>query len=121
MGLRLTLKKEDNLLYNEFTDAYWKINDLRYSTDNTVFELCCFPSREASKKNLSSVPSSSLPVGGAVGPVYNTKLYTWLAAFNTRDIFPQGIPLDSNEQKSTIYEFIKSYTELPFEDVFEEI
>lgn len=37
-----------------------------------------------------------------------------------KDIFPDGIPLDADKQKTAIYNWVKVYTGLPFEDVFEE-
>lgn len=36
------------------------------------------------------------------------------------DVFPEGIPLDVNSQRSAIYSYIKNTVDLPFEDVFEE-
>ena len=35
-------------------------------------------------------------------------------------VFPNGIPLKESDQKDVLYKFVKEYTGLPFEDVFEE-
>lgn len=121
MGLKLTLKKEDNFIYNDFVDAYWKIDNIMYDTASVSFELICYASREASKKDRSIMGSPSIPVGGSDGhSAYSTKLYNWNGVTAIFNIFPSGIPLDPNEQKTAIYNWVKTYTKLPFEDVFEE-
>ena len=65
MGLKLTLKKEDNSLFNDFIDAYWKISRLYYTPTVACFELSCYPSRDASKMELVPMSTPSLPIGGA--------------------------------------------------------
>ena len=120
MGLKLTLKKQDNALYNDFIDAYWKLTNINYTTSVVAFELKCFPTREASKMNLVPMPTPTLPIGGANMTVYETSLYIWQSYEAIKNIFPSGIPLSENEQKTALYNWIKEYTGLPFEDVFEE-
>lgn len=120
MGLKLTLTKGNNHLAYDFVDAYWAITDLSYDTANCYFRLRAYPSREAKLADLSPVPFSTLPVGGASYPVVNCSLYMWEASIPTAQIFPSGIPLDADEQKTVVYNFIKAYTGLPYEDVFEE-
>lgn len=121
MGLKLSLKKEDNYLYCDFVDAYWKINGIMYNTTSLSFELACYPTRESSKKDMEIIGSYSLPIGGSDGhSAYSTKIYKWEGITTIADVFPSGIPLSEDEQKTAIYNWVKKYTGLPFEDVFEE-
>lgn len=120
MGLKLTLNRENNRLYTDFVDAYWVIDRITYSTQHMAFALICYPSRDAKMQNNVPMPSSTLPIGGVGVEVYGTELYRWQAQLAIIDIFPGGIPLDENTQKTAIYNWIKAYTNLPFEDVLEE-
>lgn len=120
MGLKMTLSRECNHLGYTFEDAYWAISELSYDTKNCLFRLSAYPSREAKLSDLSPLHPTILPIGSSSYPVVNCSLYMWEAIIPTVNIFPDGIPLDENEQKTRIYTFIKQYTELPFEDVFEE-
>lgn len=125
MGLKLTLKKEDNKMYYDFVDAYWKIEDVFFnngSDGNSFlnFSLVAYPSREASKKILESIPNSpTIPVGGAGAIAYDPRIWYWSATFKTLEVFPNGIPITETEQKDEIYKLVKKYTGLPFEDVLE--
>lgn len=120
MGLRMTLAKENNHLGYTFEGAYWAISELSYDTKNCYFRLSAYPSRDAKLIDLSPLNPTTLPMGSSSYPVVNCSLYLWEAIIPIMDIFPDGIPLNENEQKTRIYKFIKWYTELPFEDVFEE-
>lgn len=119
MGLKLTLEKEKNHLYHTFEDAYWAIKEIKYTTSKLYGKLICYPSREASHKQGQSV-EGRLSVGGPYFPVIEPRLYCWefLAPIST--VFPNGIPLSEDEQKTAIYNWVKSATGLPFEDVLEE-
>lgn len=124
MGLKLTLKKQDNKMYYEFVDAYWKIENIIFSNANGVayvsFELNAYPSREASKKYLATIEySNTIPVGGAFDLAYSPRIWYWEATFKTADVFPNGIPVSEAEQKDVIYALVKNYTGLQFEDVIE--
>ena len=119
MGLKLTLNVQDSYVGTQFIDAYWKIDDLRYSTTDAWAHLVCYPTREASKLNNAPMPEPSLSIGAPVRGNYYTELYQWNAVAKIADVFPNGIPLDENEQKTAMYNWIKEYTHLPFEDVFE--
>ena len=119
MGLQLTLTKENNRLYFDFVDAYWSVDDINYTTQTVSFRLRCYPSREAKYKHLSQMETSSLPIGSASPLIYDTALYLWETYAMITDIFPSGIPLSENEQKTAIYNWVKSYTSLPFVDVLE--
>lgn len=118
MGLQLTLEKEKNQMYHTFTDAYWAIKEIRYTTELLYGRLICYPSRDASHKQGEKV-ESSLNVGGSYFPIVESSLYQWEFSSNIADIFPTGIPLSEDEQKTAIYNWIKSYTGLPFVDVLE--
>ena len=96
MGLQMTLEARYNHMATDFIDAYWKITTLTYDTDYAYFYLKAYPSRESSV------------------------LYQWGGIVSIQTVFPTGIPLDSNQQKSAVYNWIKAYTKLPFTDVFEE-
>ena len=119
MGLQLTLEKEKNALYYDFIDAYWSIKEIKYTTSDLYGRLICYPTREASHKIGQSV-TEYLSVGGSCLPIIEPKLYCWEFTAHISTIFPSGIPLSENEQKTAIYNWIKSYTRLPFEDVLEE-
>lgn len=120
MGLKLTLSKENNRLYYDFIDAYWSVDGINYSTKTVSFTLNCYPSREAKYKHNASMDTPTLPIGSASPEVFYTILYSWETYAMITDIFPEGIPLSEDEQKSGIYEWVKRYTGLEFEDVLEE-
>ncbi len=121
MGLKLTLPKEDNGLYHDFIDAYWVIEDLRYEMKEeglfAVYWLNCYPSRDSFKK--IGLPVSNIGIGHSEMVIYNGKLYEYLGLELVSNLFPNGIPVDINEQKTVIYNYIKANIDLPFEDVFE--
>lgn len=119
MGLKLTLEKENNQIYHTFEDAYWAVKEIRYTTEDMYAKLICYPSRESSHMQ-GEVVSSSLPVGGPYLPIVDSALYQWEFTAKISEVFPEGIPLSQNEQKTAIYEWVKSYTRLPFEDVLED-
>lgn len=124
MGLQLTVYKEDNALYADFVNAYWRIDNIVFSNANGVgyvsFELNTYPSRESANMNLHSITSNTFPVGGATAIAYSTKIRTWLATFKSADVFTEGIPLTETAQKDVLYALVKSYTGLPFTDVLED-
>ena len=119
MALQLTLPKECNNLYYEFVDAYWFIDEISYDTQDCYFNLLVFPNREVRLANGKYLPSNPLPIGGVSHNVVRGEIYRWNGMFPIVDIFPNGIPLDVNQQKTAVYNFIKAYTKLPFGDVYE--
>lgn len=122
MGLKMTLPKTANALGTDFVDAYWVIQELRYETQEDglfiVFWLNCYPDRESSK--LTGQPVQGLNIGRPMSEVYNGKLYEFLGLVRASDLFPQGIPVSIDDQKTVIYNWVKVNTDLPFEDVFEQ-
>ena len=120
MGLKMTLPKECNHLDYEFKDAYWAVTDLSYDTKNCFFRLRAYPSREAKINDLTPLAPTLLPIGTSAYPVINSCLYLWEAIIPVMSVFENGIPLDENQQKTMVYNFVKAYTRLPFEDVFED-
>lgn len=125
MGLKLTVNKEDNSLYADFIDAYWRVDNIVFSNANgesyVSFELNTYPSRESASMNLQPITTNTFPVGGATAIAYNTKIRTWLATFKTNEVFTGSIPLSEAEQKDIIYPFIKAYTGITdWVDVLEE-
>ena len=120
MGLLLELAKEKNTMYFDFENAYWSIEDLIYSTTNFAFSLSAYPSRESKLMNNSVLEDNSIGFGSSGSNVINSLLYIWKVQLSIVDVFPTGIPLSSDEQKTAIYEWIKSYTKLDFEDVLED-
>ena len=120
MGLKLTLSVENSYVGAEFVDAYWRIDNLNYTTTDVWANLVCYPSRDASKFNAIEIPGPTIPVGTPVRRIYDTALYKWNAVTPIANIFPEGIPLDEDTQKTAVYNWIKSYTGLPFKDVFED-
>lgn len=122
MGLQMTLPLTANSIGTDFIDAYWVIQDLKYETQTeglfVVFWLNCYPSRESSK--LTGYPVEGLKIGNPMLAVYNGKLYEYLGLVKADELFPSGIPVSTDEQKTVIYNWIKETTDLPFEDVFEE-
>ena len=119
MGLQMTLPKDKNGMYVDFVDAYWKTINISYTTDRVCVEVACYPSRECSKLEGQKLENPYFDYGGPVNNYVFSKLYSFAFIVEIKDIFPNGIPLDANEQKTAIYNFIKSYTRLPFSDVFE--
>ena len=127
MGLKLTLNKENNDFYFDFVNAYWSIDHIDYTPNKCNFTLIAYPSREAKKAYGELVQSLMISqeqdqttIGYSIhSSTINAGIYKWNASFDLSDIFSDNIPLNPNEQKTILYNFVKSYTGLPFEDVFE--
>ena len=124
MGLGLSIGRQDNVMYADFTDAYWKVDGIMFTNmggeSHVTFSLDAYPSREASKRTLEPISySGTIPVGGAVGIAYGPRLWHWEASFKTSEVFTNGIPMTEAEQKDVLYGLVKGYTGLPFTDVLE--
>ena len=121
MGLKMTLSKEKNRLYTDFIDAYWAISNVFFTYDTVDFSLFAYPSREAKLMNGSELEDPSIGWGGpTVANTVFSPLYQWHAVYPLTDIFPSGsIPSGRDAQYTAIYNWIKAYTQLPFEDVIE--
>lgn len=124
MGLLLKVEKNNNALYTDFPDAYWKIENILVShqdgEDYIVFDLNTYPSREASKMTLVPI-DNTFPLGGAVKVAYEPMIRHWQGMFKASDIFKGGtMPISEKEQKKVIYAFVKAHTNLGFEDVIED-
>lgn len=113
MGIKMKLHKTDNVLYADFDNAYWSIDNIIFATQNgtayTSFEFNTYASREAKSKMLHLMEEQVFDVGGAMGLAYSPLLHTWQATFPTLDIFPDGIPVAESDQKDVLYSFIKSH------------
>ena len=120
MGLLLDLPKEKNTMYYDFDNAYWVIENLSYDTTACGFELNAYPTREAHQMENTILKNNSIGFGSCGSNVVNGLLYAWNVELAIIDVFPTGIPLSPDEQKTAIYEWIKNYTKLPFIDVIEE-
>lgn len=118
MGLLLTLPKEYNCIYTDFPKAYWSIESILYTPDAIQFALVCYPSRDAKYKKHQRI--EGLPFGAPVNESYTPELYTWMSRYPLKDVFPNGIPVDENEQKTILYNFLRTVNTSPFKDVFEE-
>jgi len=120
MGLKLTLNAENNSMGHPFVDAYWVVENLKYEMKDKLsieFDLNCYPTRESSKMTGQKVVPMEY-----MEPT-NTKVNGKLCGMHHLNfavaIFPEGIPMERDEQLTIIYTFIKAYTGLPFEDVLE--
>ena len=120
MGLKMTLPSDKNHMATTFTDAYWAVVELRYDFDTLTFTLACYPSREAKLLNGRRIKDPSISVFGSCEPIYSPELYSWTQILFISEVFPLGIPLGRDEQLKALYTYIKTYTGLPFEDVFED-
>ena len=121
MGLQMTLPKDKNHMDVDFIDAYWAITELNYDMVGLHFKLACYPSREARLLEGTKIEEPSIGGYGLCQPVYNPELYSWGPYFSINSVFPEGIPLSRDAQLTQIYNFVKEYTGLPFEDVFEDM
>ena len=121
MGLKLTLEKEHNHLYTDFIDAYWAIDNVGYTTEQVVFTLYAYPSRDAKLMHKQALEHPSIGYGSPIGAgSVNSIIYLWNVQMALTNIFPSGtIPAGRDAQYTAIYNWIKSYTGLPFEDVLE--
>ena len=119
MGLIMDLPKHCNSLFTDFRDAYWSIDELSYDTSSCYFLLCAYPSRDARKMDLQPLENPTVGFGACGMGVVKSELYRWRAIFPIIDIFPEGIPLSSDEQKARVYDWVKGYTKLPFKDALE--
>lgn len=124
MGLKLTLPQTDNYLYKEFVDAYWSVDGIEFVPINgethVKFNLNTYPSRDSKMKTGQEVENTGIPYGSSYRSTYTPILHQWNGMFKASLIFPNGIPLSEAEQKQALYSFVKEYTGLPFDDVFEE-
>ena len=128
MGLSLDLPKDKNQLYYDYINAYWAIDQVIYTTEIIDFRLVAYPTREAKLRNYSTLenPSISNSKGDRFGSAngagtVSCDLYTWHVALPITEIFSDGvIPAGKDAQYTAIYNWIKEYTQLPFEDVFED-
>jgi len=122
MGLKLTIDKDRNSMGFTFEDAYWVIENLKYEMGSdelfVSFNLNCYPSRESSKLTGQNVAPMEYmePTSARI----NGKLCGMHHLNFVKTIFPEGIPMERDAQLKVIYSFIKEYTGLPFEDVFED-
>lgn len=125
MGLKMTISAQDNHMSYEFKDAYWKIEDIVFSNKEGAsfvgFSLKAYPSREASKAVLKPIRrTEAIQEGGPYMGAYSPCLWTWQTLFRATEAFPNGIPVTESAQKDVLYQLVKTYTGLPFEDVIED-
>lgn len=119
MGLRLTLDKTKNHMFTTFKDAYWAIDKVVYTVDLASFSLKAYPSREAKLMEGQVLENPSIGIGSGDSLV-NCCLYQWSVVTNITDIFPDGsIPAGRDAQYTAIYNWIKDYTKIPFDDILE--
>ena len=120
MGLRMDLPKDKNHMYTDFNGAYWAIDNVIYSLGMIDFSLHAYPSREAKLMNNEILDNPSIGYGSGRDTV-DSILYEWHVMMDLTNIFPDGsIPAGKDAQYTAIYNWIKAYTGLPFEDVIEE-
>ena len=121
MGLKYSLKSDQNHICLDFIDAYWVIEEIKYINNNAIGILRCFPSREISKKEGCRYTGwETIKIGGPAFQYVKACLWEWEFMFPVEEVFPYGIPISEDEQKTAIYNWIKDYTGIPFEDVYEE-
>lgn len=120
MGLRFALDKTKNSMYTTFKDAYWAIDEVAYTTDIIKFSLKAYPSREAKLMNGQVLENPTIGIGSGDN-IVNCCLYQWSVVTNITDIFPDGsIPAGKDAQYTAIYNWIKDYTKIPFDDILED-
>ena len=121
MGLQMMLQKEKNPLFFDFVDAYWALDNVSYSTDSITFSLMAYPTRDAKLAIHTALVNPSIGGFGSAEKAYIAPvLYIWTHSTDIADVFPNGIiPAGRDAQYTAIYNWIKEYTQLPFEDVFE--
>lgn len=120
MGLQMTLTRDNNSLYCDFTGAYWAIDEVAHDIEKVWFRLVAYPSREAKFANRTLPVNPNLGYGRPVRGMVECELYYMPMNAPVADVFTDGvIPAGRNAQYTAIYNWIKSYTQLPFEDVFE--
>lgn len=127
MGLQLTLDKTKNRMYYTFEDAYWAISNVSYTPEVVSFLLRAYPNRESKlmDRQLQTNPRIGLGEGedfvpyGSGDSTVSSDLYTWNIIQPLSTIFSEGIPLDRDSQYTSIYNWIKEYTKLPWKDVIE--
>lgn len=119
MGLKLTLDKTKNLMYYTFKDAYWAITEPHYTSELIDFSLIAYPNRESKLMNGHMQENPSINFGSGSNSV-QSELYQWHITMDVKEIFPNGwIPIGREAQYTSIYNWIKVYTKLPWKDVIE--
>lgn len=119
MGLQMTLTRDNNSLYCNFIDAYWALDGVMHDIESVSFRLVAYPSREAKFANQTLHVNPTLGFGRPYRNTVECELYIMPFSAKAVDIFPNGIPIGKDAQYTAIYNWIKNYTQLPFEDVFE--
>ena len=117
----MALPKEHNRLYSDFNNAYWAIDKVSYTVESVSFKLLAYPSRDAKLANRTTLAHPSIGYGEPYGGgTVDCVLYKWSVVADVTEIFPSGvIPAGRDAQYTAIYLWVKRYTSLPFEDVFE--
>lgn len=126
MALQFNLEAEVNHLGTAFPDAYWSIDNLGIGMSNGVYgvaiTLRAYPNRDSKKlSERNDLITERLSFGGSSIPYYNGALYEYQDFVAIEKVYPDGIPNTYDGMKKLAYIYIKSYfSEIPFEDVFEE-
>lgn len=119
MALQMALSKADNLLYTDFSEAYWTIDDIVISNGMVSFAFNAWPSREARLVDRQMV-APTLAQGGPTGLSYKPLLHQWLVSRQAASIFPNGmVPADEASQRAVLYDWIKAELELDAVDILE--
>jgi len=120
MGLQYTLRKDKNSMYYDFIDAYWAISNVVYGVDSISFRLKAYPTRESKLMDLQTLENPSIGYGSG-GVVVDSSIYVWNVNMPITNVFPDGsIPAGKDAQYTAIYNWIKDYTKIPFDDILED-
>lgn len=117
MGLKLSITKDKNHLHYDFPEAYWKVDEFSISNGYVGGVLVAYPNKES--RDNCNTDVGQIQIGGPVQHTVDPKIYEWVFSVGLSQVFGSSIPVDVDDQKTAIYNWIKGYTGLPFEDVFE--
>ncbi len=107
MAFKKQLSKENNTLYFDFPDAYWRIENIHFTTEGgefyVQFELKSYPSQDTA---WNTQDPQKLAFGD-YRHIYND-LYVWRAVIKWSDITTDSVPNNETEQKDILYTHIKN-------------
>lgn len=107
MGMQKVLLAQNNGLKVDFPNAYWRIENIIFSTEGAdfyvSFQLHAYASYESASNN-----DEVTPLGVGTTTIYSTVLYKWNAIEKWSVISTGLVPITEEGQKSILYPFIKS-------------
>ena len=124
MAIQMKLFKGNNHINIEFNNVYWVIENVCIKIENNSllygFNFNAYANKEACENSRIYKQVDLLNFGSPKETIINSLLYSFRGIYQTRYIFPEGIPNNKDEQLVILYTFIKQELNLTdFIDIFD--